>query len=350
MKAKIIIVSIIILICNNIIVKSQDIHFSQADMTPLLVNPAQAGAQFDLRAALNYKNQWSSVAKAYKTINFSFDMKLSKDKNGYNSGKFGYSSVGLNVFKDVAGDANLQTLQAMLSYSYQVYLNKKSTLGAGLYGSYGQRSIQSENFQWASQYDGLNYNSNLASGEVVAVNNVKYFDLGGGAHFEYGKKEKYITGNNHLNISAGIAAFHLNQPKYSFVSSDEKLNIKAVGYANALVGISNSHLSIAPGIMFFRQGKSSELIFGSMFRYQFKEESKYTGYIKGSALSLGLFYRNNDALIAKIFYEFSKYAIGVSYDINVSGLKTASNGMGGIEICLRFVNPNPFQKSFNSFF
>jgi type IX secretion system PorP/SprF family membrane protein len=330
--------------------KAQDIHYSQTEMTPLLVNPAQAGAQFDLRSALNYKNQWSSVAKAYKTLNFSIEMKLSKEKSGYSAGKFGYSSVGINVFKDVAGDASLQTLQAMLSYSYQVYLNKRSTLGAGLSGSYGQRSIKSEDFQWASQFDGLNYNSSLPSNEAIVINDVKYFDLGAGVHYEFGKKEKYISGNNQLNISAGIAAFHLNRPKYSFANSAEKLDVKSVGYANALIGISNSHISIAPGIIYFSQGKASELIYGSMFRYQFKDESKYTGYVKGSAISLGMFYRNKDALIAKLLFEFSKYAIGVSYDINVSGLKTASNGMGGIEICIRFVNPNPFTKSYSSYF
>jgi hypothetical protein len=40
--------------------------------------------------------------------------------------------------------------------------------------------------------------------------------------------------------------------------------------------------------------------------------------------------------------EYANYAIGFSYDINTSGLQTASNARGGMEITLRFVNPNPF--------
>jgi hypothetical protein len=81
---------------------------------------------------------------------------------------------------------------------------------------------------------------------------------------------------------------------------------------------------------------------GSNFRYQLREESKYTGYVKGSAVSLGVFYRNKDAVISSFLFEFSHYAIGISYDSNISNLKTASQGRGGIEISLRFLNPNPF--------
>jgi len=40
----------------------QDIHFASFWMTPLLINPAQAGAEHDMRAIINYRNQWNSVA------------------------------------------------------------------------------------------------------------------------------------------------------------------------------------------------------------------------------------------------------------------------------------------------
>jgi len=35
--------------------------------------------------------------------------------------------------------------------------------------------------------------------------------------------------------------------------------------------------------------------------------------------------------------------MGISYDVNVSSLKTASNGQGGIELSLRYMSPNPFR-------
>src|SRR5271157_4268089 len=117
---KIISIVVLILIFLNIDgkLKSQDIHFSQFMMTPLLMNPAQAGSDNNLRAILNYKNQWNSVASPYKTYNFSFDMSLKKKKRGTT-----FSTVGLNVYDDNSGDAGMKTFQANLVYAYHVYLS-----------------------------------------------------------------------------------------------------------------------------------------------------------------------------------------------------------------------------------
>ena len=53
---------------------AQDIHFSQVNMTPLLLNPAQAGAEASMRGTVNYRNQWSSVTSPFVTIAAAFDM------------------------------------------------------------------------------------------------------------------------------------------------------------------------------------------------------------------------------------------------------------------------------------
>ncbi|MFH0893614.1 MAG: PorP/SprF family type IX secretion system membrane protein [Bacteroidota bacterium] len=318
-------------------VKAQDTHFSQFTMTPLQLNPANTCEREYLRAILNYKNQWSSVAEAYKTYNFSYDMILSKKK-----GIKGFSAVGADILNDKAGDANFKTFQATLAYSYHVFLNEKSTLGGGISGSYLQRSFNASSFQWGNQYDGSAYNANLTTGENFKTPNFSFFDLAGGVHWRYNKSERYMTGNDQLSFNAGIAFFHLTRPKHSFNGSDERLYMKKVFYANGLIGLSNTKSSIVPGIAVFMQGKSNEILFGALYKYQFQEDSRYTENIKASAISMGGYYRNKDAVIAKLMYEFSGYAIGISYDINVSGLKTASNGLGGIEISLKFINPSPF--------
>jgi hypothetical protein len=40
--------------------------------------------------------------------------------------------------------------------------------------------------------------------------------------------------------------------------------------------------------------------------------------------------------------EFSSYAIGFSYDANLSTLRPASNGRGGFEVTLRILGGNSF--------
>ncbi len=316
---------------------AQDIHFSQFNMTPLNLNPAQSGAQYDLRGIINYKNQWGTVAAPYKTSNFGFDFRLGKNKDSK-----GFSALGVQVFNDRAGDADMGIFQANLSYAYHVNLDKKSTLGVGFVGGFSQRSMNYAAFQWGNQYDGTDYNATLPSREPGAVENISFADLGAGIHYEYGKGQRYITGNDQRAVSIGFSALHVNQPKYTFYNQDSKLPVKYTGYVNALIGIGNSQLSIEPGIVFFMQNSQTELLMGARFRYQMREESKYTGYVKGSAISLGTYYRNKDAFITTFLFEISQYAIGVSYDLNVSGLKTASAGKGGIEFSIRFLSPNPF--------
>ena len=71
-------------------------------------------------------------------------------------------------------------------------------------------------------------------------------------------------------------------------------------------------------------------------------DSKYTGFKQRSAIGIGAYYRNQDALIVNLLIEKGKYAVGFSYDINASGLARASKSRGGFEITLRMVTPNPF--------
>jgi type IX secretion system PorP/SprF family membrane protein len=336
---KIYITSVICLVIgfNPFYIFSQDIHFSQFWMAPLLQNPALVGANHDLQAIINYKNQWGSVASPYKTGDLSFDMKLNKKK-----AKKGYLAAGINILSDKAGDAQMGTTQANLSVGYHVILNDNNTLGGGLMGGFVQRSINYSNLQWTSQFDGTGFNTSLPSGEPTGTNKVTFADFGAGVLWAYNKGEEYMTGNNQVKATAGLAVFHPQQPKYSYYSSGEKLDMKTVLHANLLCGIKNTTYAVVPGFMYYKQGAAQELLVGSLIRYTLQEQSKYTGYLKGAALSLGAYYRNKDAVVAAMLFEMSQYSIGISYDINVSQLKTASSGRGGFEISLRFINPNPF--------
>lgn len=311
---------------------SQDVHFSQFYMSPLLLNPAQAGAEYDMRGIINYRNQWNSVASPYVTGNLSWDMRVSKKKT-----KNGFSALGTDIFYDKAGVGEMKTFQINLTYAYHILLNSNSTLGLGVSGGFNQRSTNYTSFQWFNQYDGTSFNASLPTGEPTGSASSSYFDLGSGMHYEYG-----IDKNSNFGLSAGLGVFHLNRPGYSFYGTNEKLNLKTVGYVYALIGKNNNKISLLPGIVYSQQGTNTELLLGNMFCYEFTEASKITGYVKGSSLSIGGYYRNKDAIIASVLLQMGQYSIGISYDMNVSGLQAVSNGKGGFEISLRFVNPSPF--------
>jgi hypothetical protein len=56
--------------------------------------------------------------------------------------------------------------------------------------------------------------------------------------------------------------------------------------------------------------------------------------IQRMALYLGIFLRLNDAVIPVAGMEYCNLAIGFSYELNTSELRTASQGRGGYELTL----------------
>ena len=328
---------------------AQDIHFSQYNFSPLTLNPAMTSVYKDLQATLNYKDQWHTV-NAYRTSEVTFEMKLNQ-KNWIKVDKFTeiYKrklvkglAFGINVFSDKAGDGKLKTTNANFSIAYHSLLNEHNTLSAGIMGGIVQRSIDPTDLRWNTQYSGGVYDPNINSGENFSNQNFIFGDYSLGLLWSYGEAAHYLTENDQKYFNLGFSLAHLNQPKYSFIGSSEKLYRKYTVHSNMLFGIKNSHYSFAPSFLFMQQGSQREITFGAMIKYKLKEESKYTGIIKGTVISAGCFYRNRDAVIPYFLLEMDKYTIGISYDTNISSLTAATTGRGGFEICLRFGTPSPF--------
>lgn len=316
----------------------QDIHFSQYNLTPLVINPAQAGAYKGHEVIINYKSQWTSISpNAYKTMMLSYDGRMMQKK-----WKSKWLSSGVNLFNDKAGDGNMKTMQANLYFGYHTQISDKSTLGGALVGGFAQRSIDYAKLTWDSQYINGTYNPAAQTNESVSDTKYGYPDLGLGVIYQYTKGQLYSSTNDMVIIHTGLGITHLNNPKYSFYNTDERLYTKITGHADALIGIKNTNFCILPGVVYMRQGPASEILPGCYFRYQLQESSKLTGYVKGASIMLGTSLRVKDAFIPSVQFEVSEYTIGISYDMNLSALKTATSGQGGFEISLRYGIPNPF--------
>lgn len=323
------------------VISGQDIHFSQFDNTPLIINPALTGMfKGDHRVLLNYKDQWRSMGAPYKTYAISYDMVLFRKK-----WEKSYLGGGFYVFNDKAGDSKFNTTQFNLSLSGIVPLNNHHKVSAGLQGGFAQRSVDYSNVTTDNQFVDGKHDPDQPVGETDNYNTSAFGDFTAGISWSYIKNEKYITANDQFKADAGIAVFHINKPRqefYSFVT--EKLYTKLVMHGSTYIGLKNTKITLLPSVLFIKQGPSIEVNFGGMVRYRMKEGSKYTGFIKESAVSFGGYYRAGDALIPAFMLEIANFAVGISYDINVSGLKVATAGNGGIEISLRYLNPNPFKK------
>ncbi|MBU0763497.1 MAG: PorP/SprF family type IX secretion system membrane protein [Bacteroidetes bacterium] len=320
---------------------AQDIHFSQFSASPLLLNPAAAGnMKGNIRAVTNYRNQWLSVANSYQTYSLAADMNL---KSLYGSKK-GFPGLGLSLFRDQAGDLKYARTQAELSLAYHVYLNSRNILSGGVQAGMAQRSFDRSAMMWDSQFDGTAYNPDLP-GETSVIPSKAFVDVGIGMHWVYFTGDKNMVSNDGINLTAGFSLLHLagtNQSMYDIHDVKSRENIKITGYSVASLGVPQSNIAVQPAIMYSRQNSVFEMTGGIVMRYRLVEASKYTGFIKESALSLGAYCRWNDAVIPMIKFEYSNWAAGVSYDINISSLHTATNFRGGFEIFIQYITPNPF--------
>lgn len=322
---------------------AQDIHFSQWYSAPLNLNPSLAGAHRDLEISANYRDQWRAVAQPYKTYQVAANVRYQQKK-----WKSAFMGIGVNIFQDNAGDAQLKTMQASLSLAGHIR-SGNSSFGLGLQGGYVQKSIDYSKLTWGAQYVNGSYdkaNPNMETNAAAAAGGTGKFgypDINVGANWQYGTKAKTMSSNDGMKASCGVTYMHVNTPRQSFYSTTaDKLYGKMVGHAVIEIGMKNTNTVLLPNVIYQKQGPSQEILPGLLVKYIFKESSKYTGSVKGAAGTLGVQYRTKDAVVVMGMAEIANYAIGISYDINTSSLKDASSGRGGFELMLRYVNPNPF--------
>jgi len=311
---------------------AQDVHFSQYNSSPLLLNPSLAGLDNgDYRGYANFRTQWPTVASdnTYRTFAGGIDMAIGKVTK-YNS----YAGIGLSFMSDQAGAIHLNTNRVSLTVAYHFMLDKKGDhqLSAGLQGSFNMRTIDPSLATFDSQYD--------PSTGVVNPNGIResfgrskviFGDAGLGLLYS-GIVKKGI------NIYFGFGLDHVNQPMISFYPSGqdvnglggERLYIKETIHGGAAVPI-GGRLTIIPNFLVLIQGPSKEFDLGCDFKTALGNDARTSN----TAIHFGVQYRGIfDAVIASTRIDFKSFSCGLSYDINVSKLLPASHTVGAPEIAL----------------
>jgi type IX secretion system PorP/SprF family membrane protein len=310
----------------------QDIHFSQFDETPQLLNPGATGVYNGyLRGIVNYKNQWGAMGNAFNTMAASIDVPLFD----YNERK-AHMGLGLNFFNDKAGDAGFGLTQVNLCLSGIIPVSKNGMLSLGITGGAAQHKANLSALSWGNQYDGDGFDPLLDSYESTPINSFLYADLGAGIYYEYFSGKSTLDRNEQKRFSIGVAYFHINRPVQKYFSVTEKLYSKLVVNLTGHFDKTGTPLSIVPSGVVFLQGPSMEITPGLALRYRIKNGTKITGFRNETALSIGLHYRVGDAIIPHVKFEMQNFSLGVSYDVNTSAYKDVSHMNGGFEVSLKY--------------
>lgn len=314
-------------------IEAQDPAFSQFFASPLTLNPALTGKfNGSVRVAGNYRNQWPQINNAYITSTVSVDGNILTNRitNGDAWG------VGLMAMTDKTADGILTSNYVAISTSYQKALDENgwNQLGIGFQGSYANKRLDGTRLNFEDQLDQQGGwtlpSSELVSGHEV---NLSYFDLNLGILYNGS-----TDGNN--NYYFGASAYHILQPTESFSGNNlytlhPRFTLHG-GYSFPLSDANNNNFIHLSGL-YSRQSNAVDAMIGGTWSYNLNNEEPTTSPVN---IYLGVWTRFSnltDAIIPYVGLDIGSFTVGMTYDVNVSSLKSASESQGGFEISLIYI-------------
>lgn len=172
MKTKNIVLSVIAFFIGMAMIDAQVRYFderyisTQSQLNPQLINPGAIGSGLNHQIFVNYRNKWSGIDGAPRTLTLSY--------NGAVGNRLG---VGVNVLSDKFGE--LETTKGELGLSYTI-VSDNNQVGFGLSGAYIKHAI--------GGYGNANPNDPIIS---QALSGAEYFDASFGLYGIYLKKFYY---------------------------------------------------------------------------------------------------------------------------------------------------------------
>jgi len=303
----------------GISLKAQDIHFSQFFETPLWRNPSLAGIyNGDIRVQAVYRDQWNSVTNAYKTgsLNAEFKMPIGRNND--------FITTGLQVLYDKAGTIGWSTTHVLpvLNYHKSLSNERNQYLSLGFMGGWVQRRFDPSKVTTNSQYDNGGLGENFT--------NTQYNYVDGSVGMSY---NSVIGDNVNNNFFAGAAYHHFTRPDKSFFkNAGTELNPKWVFSAGLRFGVTDfAYMTIQADQTM--QGEFKETVGGAMCGLKIGKDADNPAY----TLHAGAFLRWDDALIPVVKLDYNPFSVAISYDVNVSKLKTSSYGRGGFELSISYI-------------
>jgi hypothetical protein len=145
----------------------------------------------------------------------------------------------------------------------------------------------------------------------------------------------------------GASYYHVTRPNESMTGGEAKLSPRTTIHAGYNFSANEMSKLYFSGL-YMNSAISSEVMLGSIY------QQYLDFYEKKSSVLAGVYYRHNESIIPYAGLESGDFQIGLSYDINISSLRTASQSRGGFELSLQYVfakdpSKNAVPKCYNKF-
>ena len=314
--------------------KAQDEHFTLYNMTPLIVNPAKAGAFYGTyRAGAIIRDQAPTFNNTYVTPMAYVDAPIIKGFRAWD-----WIGVGLNFYQDRSGSLKLTKTSTTGSLAYHFALDgkapnlkkrrkgKKPTqyLTLGL-----QAGNVGLNLKDLAITDGV-FEDELRGGGTTSADRqrlanarVSNVDFGAGLMYTamFGKNTK---------MNAGIAMFHLLKDKRSFLNGQNTLFSPRITVHGEVQHHFSDLLYIKPNFKYDQRLTSKELDIQGIVGVAFNKE-------KDIDVEAGLGYRLGNALEFLAGMKYGAFRAGVGFDLTLSSLAEIDNRAGAIDFALSYI-------------
>lgn len=303
---------------------TQDLNFSQFYNTPISLNPANTGNHdYNWRFINNYRSQWRSLENPYTTIAVNFDHQYY-----FFAQNFSWSILYIN---DQSGDKYLSSNKFYASASYH-YKSHYYRFHGGIQAGIVNWSQSPESLTLPDQWNILtgSFDSSLPTLDKPISQSIFYPDVNFGivASRTIGRFEPEL----------GIAIYHLNNPKVTFLKESNHLRNRNVFHLKGVYHI-NKKMYLEPWFVFMNHSKANAMLFGSNLNLPFPANNfQLKHFVLGTFVRDGI-NQETDAIIFSTGIKFNYFQLAVSYDYNVSDLKTVTGSKGAFEFSLIYFGP-----------
>ena len=318
-------------IINTIHIVAQDLQFSQFYANPLYLCPSFAGtSKMGSRIALNYRDQWPAIPRAFISYSSSFDTYFPKINSGF----------GLFFLRDVAGSARLYFNQVGFLYSFDFQVSEEWHVRPGTHLYYIKTGLDYSKLV-SYQHVAFEEQTGLSFSEVGVVPLEQNDDI---------DFNTSVLAYNNLNWG-GIAVSHFFKPDIYFYGNN---------YTKTLPLTRSLKYSVFGGKRLQLRGNLIKFYKESLtLAFLYEQQNNFRQFNAGSyyhlnPLVLGVWYRGipffkgnpgHDAVVFLLGYQVSDFInLGYSYDFTLSSLKPSSGGAHELSLVWHFHIKRPTKK------
>lgn len=306
---------------------AQNIYFSQYQVSKLLINPANTGAEvFNYNVSAIYRSQWYSSAYPFVTTYLEGEVSLlNRKEEGFSIGLMYQNDrpkQGIGIIYD--------DLRLSSSYQKKLGILKNRVLALGINVGYNSRRIDASNLLFE---DAIRNETTISQEQAIIISRYSSLDVASGVSFASYKNPKKLKSTDFYKLGFAIPNL-LVTSRNSFFPGTNRAPIFYTLFANGRKKIAKQFY-VLPNLLLMNNGVlTNEISVGADISYKIPDE-----YRKNRFIYIGTKYRIKNAYIITSGVTFDNFRIYFSYDFNTAQVSKLASSNGTVEVGLSY-HPN----------